>query len=796
MRDPVGHRFAAVDAVITRAISENQIPGAVVVVGHGGHIVYRKAFGARVLEPRREAMTLDTVFDVASLTKPMATATSVMRMVELGQVRLNDPVAKYLPEFGKYGKEEITIRQLLTHFSGLREDLDLKQSWTGTETAYALCNEERLVAPPGAQFRYSDINYIVLGELVERLSGMTLEKYADAHVFRPLGMRDTRFVPPATWFARTAPTEYDETKRMLRGVVHDPTTRRMAGVAGHAGVFSTAGDLANFAIAMMQAAKSPPAGKDRSHAHEFPLSSATVQKMITPQQPATATVLRGLGWDIDSPFSSNRGELLPVGSFGHTGFTGTSMWMDPTTNTFVIILSNTVHPRPKPGAPMVSIRTRVSSAVAAALSLEVPTSEKIRLANITGYNESMVGTRRLQVRNGQVKNGIDVLVERNFDLLNPTQTPGVNGGAGDARAPLTKRRIAVLTNHTGLDALGRRTIDLLASAPGVELAAIFSPEHGATGVLDTTEIAHTRDRATGVQVYSVYGVKDADRRPNPEQLKGISAVVIDLQDIGVRFYTYETTVGYFLEAAAQNGVEIILLDRPNPINGVAVQGAVAVPTNAFVNYHAVPVRHGMTLGELARLYNTERGINAKLTVIGMQGWLRGDWFDSTGQLWVNPSPNMRSLSQATLYPGVALIEGTNVATGRGTDTPFEVLGAPWIDARQFAGYLNARQISGVRFVPIKFTPRERQYAGEACNGVNIVVTDRNLLDGPELGIELAVALRKLYPEKWDAARMNELVAHQPTIDAVLRGEDPRRIADEWRNDIHHFLQVRAKYLLY
>lgn len=769
VREVKGDRFAAVDAIIERAIRDGQIPGAVVVVGHNGEVVYRKAFGQRSLEPTREVMTLETVFDMASLTKCMATASSVARMLELGQIRLNDTVVKYLPEFGKYGKEEITIRQLMTHYSGLREDLDLKQAWQGKETAFAMANEEKLVSPPGAQFRYSDINYIVLGELVEKLSGMTLDKYADAHIFQPLGLKDTGFLPAAGLMRRIAPTEFDENNRMLRGVVHDPTARRMGGVAGHAGLFSTADDVTKFAFAMLDGS--------------FPLSPATIEKMTTPQQAPTAWAVRGLGWDIDSPFASNRGELLPVGSYGHTGFTGTSLWMDPTTNTFIAVLANAVHPRLRPGSPAVAIRTKVASAVAAALSLEVPTEEKIRMANITGYNEAMVGTRRVQNRNGQVKSGLEVLVEQNFAKLHSD-----SGGA--------KRRIGVLTNQTGVDAQGRRTIDLLAKAPGIELVAIFSPEHGVTGAVDTTDIGNSKDQATGVPVYSVYGAKDEDRRPKPEQMKGLDAVVIDLQDAGVRFYTYETTMGYFLETAAQSGTEIVVLDRVDPVNGAVVQGPVSMAGKSFVNYHPLPVRHGMTMGELAKMFNAERNINAKLTVVPLQGWQRGDWFDATGQVWVNPSPNLRSVTEAALYPGVALVEGTNVSVGRGTDTPFEVMGAPWIDPKTLSDYLNSRMIAGVRFVPVRFTPSETKYKGQLCGGVNIVLMDRNALDAPELGVELAVALRKFYPQQWDATKLDNIIAHPPTTEMIMRMEDPRRIADEWREQLEGFGKVRAKYLMY
>ena len=299
-----------------------------------------------------------------------------------------------------------------------------------------------------------------------------------------------------------------------------------------------------------------------------------------------------------------------------------------------------------------------------------------------------------------------------------------------------------LTNQTGIDLHGRRTIDVLAQAPGISLDAIFSPEHGVTGDLDTTHVGNSTDAATGVPVYSVYGGSDAARRPSQDVLKGLDAVVVDIQDVGARYYTYETTLGYFLEAAAKAGIELIVLDRPNPVTGAFVQGPIPdAGRESFVNYFPVPVRHGMTMGELAKMFNAERNINARLTVVPMEGWIRGDWYDSTALSWINLSPNMRSLTEATLYMGVGVVEGTNVSVGRGTDTPFELLGAPWIKASELAQYLNGRNISGVRFVPVSFNPNASNYANEKCAGVNIVVTDRNALDSPALGIELASGAR-------------------------------------------------------
>src|SRR3984893_3069294 len=421
--------FPAVDAVIQNAISDGSIPGAVLMVGHDGAVIYRKVYGARALEPRREVMTLDTVFVLASLTKVIVTTTAVMQLVERGKVRLNDPVAKYLPEFAQNGKEEITVRQLLTHYSGLEPDLDLKTKWEGKETAFRMAFAETLQEPPGSGFTYSDINFITLGALVERVSGETLDQYTARHIFAPLKMMHTRFVPPLAWKAKIAPTQYDDNNVMLRGVVHDPTARRMGGVAGHGGLFSNANGLAKFAQVLLNGGGGI-------------LSAFSVEKMTRPEQPPAAQVLRGFGWDIDSPFSSNRGDLLPVGSFGHTGFTGTSVWIDPTTKTYIILLTNAVHPRGKGNA--VGLRSKVATAVAAALPLTVSEKETLRWASITGYNEAQSAARRYAVRNGNVKSGIDVLEEHNFDILQGSAAPG----------SAAKKRIGLLTKQTGVDCEG------------------------------------------------------------------------------------------------------------------------------------------------------------------------------------------------------------------------------------------------------------------------------------------------------------------------------------------------------
>jgi uncharacterized protein YbbC (DUF1343 family)/CubicO group peptidase (beta-lactamase class C family) len=767
-------RLAGIRPVVEQAIREGKCPGAVVVIGHEGRVVYRESFGERVLVPEKLPMTIDTIFDMASLTKVIATTTAVMQLVEQGKILLSAPVADYWPEFRANDKEHITIRELLTHYSGLRPDLDLKPEWSGYETALKMIEAEKPILPPGTGFVYSDINFEILGEVVHRVSGEPLDVYCDEHVFTPLGMKDTRFKPPASWRDRIAPTQYrqgpapygagqGETGKMLCGEVHDPTAYNMGGVAGHAGLFSTADDLAIFAQMLLDGG---------THNGTRILSPLSIEKMTTPQNPPDKMALRGLGWDLDSPFASNRGELYGVGSYGHSGFTGTSIWIDPVTRSYVIILTNRVHPDGK--GDVVPLRAQVATLVAAALG---PVSVEQVLASrrsLTGYFDLMRSYRIQGPRNGNVRTGIDVLEAENF-------------------ASLEGRRLGLITNHTGLDAEGHTTIEVLHKAPGVRLVALFSPEHGLQGRADERVPSGT-ESTTGLPVYSLYG--DV-QRPTDQMLEGLDALVFDIQDAGVRFYTYITTLGYALEAAAKKGIEFYVLDRPNPINGSEVQGPVLdKDLLSFVAYFPLPIRHGMTVGELAEMFNHEQHLEAKLHVIKMRDWQRRDWYDETGLQWVNPSPNLRNLTEAILYPGVAMVEGANVSVGRGTDTPFEVLGAPWVDAKKLSAYLNAREIQGVRFLPMDFRPLSNKFEGQVCHGVQIVLLDRQALDPTALGLELATGLWKLFPKDFQIDRTLPLVGAHWVLDSLRAGEDPRRIEYEWQEALEQFRKLRAKYLLY
>jgi len=746
-------RLARIGTLVEDAMRDGQLPGAVVLVGHAGETVYERAFGARVASGTTEPMTLDTIFDLASLTKVVATTTAVMILVEEGRLRLGDRVVTHLPEFASHGKDRITIEQLLTHVSGLRPDLPLAEVFEGADTAIARAADEVPEAGPGERFIYSDINFFVLAEIVRRVTGQTLDRFAHDRVFQRIGMTDTGFNPPASLAPRIAPTEPcaplawpcgGDGAAMLRGRVHDPTARRMGGVAGHAGLFSTAGDLARFCRMLLGG------GVLDGVRVLAPLSVARMTRVSTPPHLADR---RGLGWDVDSRFSSARGDLFPVGSYGHTGFTGTSLWLDPGSDTFVVFLSNRLHP--SGGGDVTALRGRVATVVASALS-NVP----------AGDAAAAVDT--------PVQTGLDVIREEGFERL---------AGA----------HVGLVTNQTGQAHDGATTIDLLQAAPGVELVALFSPEHGIRGAMDGP-VSSTLDARTGLPIHSLYG---ETRRPTAEMLRGIDTLVVDLQDVGARFYTYATTMAYVLEAAASRGARVVVLDRPNPIGGVDVEGPILDESSiGFTGYFPAPVRHGLTLGELARLFNAERGIGARLEVVAMRGWRRATWFDQTGLAWVNPSPNMRNLHQALLYPGLGAIEGANVSMGRGTDTPFEQIGAPWIDGQELALELNSRRLPGVRVYPLRFSPDSSRFAGEPCEGVFFVITDRETLRPVRVGLEVAAALHRLYGDRFQLDATVRLFGSRDTLERIRAGDPTWEIAAGWAEDETAWRRLTVPYLLY
>ena len=766
-----GATLGRIQGVVQEALSAHKMPGVVILVGRRGKLVYRRAFGMRSLEPGREKMTVDTVFDLASLTKPVATAPSVMVLVEEGRVRLSDPISTYLPEIRDEAARKVTVQQLLTHVSGYAAGLDRSADWQGRSGALQQLAREPLRRPAGSHFEYSDINYIALGLIVEKVSGLSLADFARRHVFGPLRMNHTDFQATGP----VAPTER-RGGQILKGSVHDHVCAKMGGIAGHAGLFARADDLARYCQMLLNGGKLDGVRV---------LSRASLSRMLRPVVVSETGNSRCLGFDMDTAYSSNRGELFPRGSYGHTGFTGTSLWIDPSSQTFVVILSNRVHPDGH--GDVVALRARIATVVAASLS-DLDASVWLRAEQ--GYAAQIAaGTAAWRALNphpqppgppGQrVLNGVDILQETDFGEL-----------AG--------QRLGLITNQTGRNRRGQLTVDLFSKAPGVQLVRIFSPEHGLRGEVDE-KVADSLDEATGLPVVSLYGER---RRPRPEDLQGLDALVFDIQDAGARFYTFSATLRYMMEAASAAHLPIYVLDRPNPLGGEAMEGPVADEDfandekSSFTCPHTLPVRHAMTMGELARMYNQERKIGADLRVVAMDPWQRSFWFDQVQQTWVNPSPNLRNLQATLLYPGVCLLEACNLSVGRGSDRPFEQIGAPWMDGPALASLLNAQNVPGVRFVSTHFTPNSSKFAGQKCAGVQILVVDRAALRSLRLGLELISALRRLHPQTFELAPVGHLIHSADSMRRLQAGETPQQIEDSWRPGLEAFRQRRKPFLIY
>jgi uncharacterized protein YbbC (DUF1343 family) len=759
-----------IDDLVEEAIWQKRLPGAVILVGQHERILYRKAFGHRALVPDPEPMTIDTVFDLASLTKVVATTTSIMRLVDSGRISLEDSVTRYIPEFKRHGKSGITVRHLLTHMSGLRPGINPVRRWRGYRAAIEQIADDVPVTPPGKNIVYSDLNFILLGEIVRRASGVSLDQFAHEHILNPLGMQDTMYHPAATMRSRIAPTERcwkgarpcggpDGT--MLRGLVHDPSARRMGGSPGHAGLFSTVDDLSIFCRMLLA---------EGAFGHTRILSPATIVAMMSPSTPLRKGHLRGLGWSLDTTCHDGNKKPSPL-PIDHSGFTGTKLWLHPETGLYIVFLSNRLHPDGK--GDILDLRENVITVavgVAAAQATSAELAAKTDTATLRPQNmlseEDQPG--------GQVLSGLDVLRAENFIRLQG-------------------RKIGLLTNQTGQTRDGVSAIDLLDRAANLELIALFSPEHGIRGIRDD-RIPSSRDKKTGRVIHSLYG---KSLRPSPEMLDGIDTIVVDLQDIGTRFYTYMSTMAYMLESAAKQKVRVMILDRPNPINGLQIEGPILDQKFiGFTGYFPMPIRHGLTMGELAMLFSAENDIAVEIAVVKMKGWQRRYWFDETDLPWVNPSPNIRNLIQATLYPGIGAIEGTPISVGRGTDTPFEQIGAPWIDGVQLAAALNARDLAGVRFHPASFIPQSSKYAGQKCQGVYILVTDRRSLRPVRLGLEVAAMLYRRYPDKYDLEEEENLLGSETALSRILAGEEPGDIVKTWQADETHWRQLRKRYLLY
>lgn len=769
----------AIGAAVRAQMDAGAMPGAVVLIGDAQGIRFKQAYGWRAIEPQREAMSTDTVFDLASLTKAVATTTAILQLAEQGQLKLDDTVARHWPAFNTQGKEQITIRQLLAHTSGLRPDLDMSPPWSGYQIGLQKVLQEKLQNPPGTRMVYSDINFIVLGELVQRLSGLPLPDYAARHIFTPLGMGDTGFMPPPAMRPRIAPTELLGDGTMLRGTVHDPSARRMQGWAGHAGLFGTANDLALFAQAMLRAAA--PGATGTSPAPPFQLLRPdTIAAMMQAQSSMQQTDWRGLGWALDAPLAPQREALPPVGLIGHTGYTGTGLWIDLLHGQYLIILSNRVHPRGLGDAR--PLRRQILALMASQHAPVTSAQLAQRWPALGNTIAAWTPPTTAGTAAPPVMTGIDVL-------------------RAQGHAPLQGQRLGLITNLSAIDAKGWRTLDRLRTAPGLKLRKVFTPEHGLNRDQEG-RIDSSIDAASKLPLISLYGKR---LRPTPEMLEGLDTLVFDMQDAGVRFFTYVSTMGEAMQAAAEHGLNFVVLDRPNPIGADRVAGPMLdADLRSFTAFAEMPVQHGMTMGELARWLRddirTRTGLQVKLQVIAMQGYQRGMRFEQTGLDWVPPSPNLRTPTTALLYPGVAWVEGANVSVGRGTDRPFEVAGAPWVDSEQLVQAMLQDKLPGVAISPVHFTPDSGPYQGKVCHGAQFRLTQRDQFDAQLLGLSLTRALYR----QWPIFQVDKTLGMIGSRDTLSRLKDTRNtepditrdIAQRWPTQMRDFMTRRANYLLY
>ncbi len=691
------------ERLVEEAIARGDTAGAVVLVGQGERVLYHQAFGHRQLEPTPLPMAKDTVFDLASLTKPLATATAVMWLVQEKKLTPQTRPSQHLPGVDP----RLTVEHLLLHRGGLVPDNPLSDFEQGPERAWERTLACRPEVEPGQEFRYTDVGYLMLQKLVETIDGRSLDRLCAEEFWRPLGMTSTGFGARGSNIALN--------HGRPPGQVHDPRAQLLGGVAGHAGLFSTAEDLSRFARTLLGSTSGP-------------LSPETLDLMMQPRGDRT------YGFDVDSPFATARGSRFSIEtSCGHTGFTGTSLWLDRPSGVYLILLCNRLHPDNE--------------------------------GSVVGLRGDLATNVANQLLGPPVKLGIGRLCQTNFEILRG-------------------QRVGLITNHTGLDREGRRTVDLLHQAREVELTTLFSPEHGLSGKHDSA-IDDSVDEATGLTVRSLYG---KSKRPDPALLKDLDVLVFDIQDAGCRFYTFISTMLYAMEAAGDAGVRFVVLDRPNPLGGERVEGWLASPDQLdFIACWPLPLVHGMTVGELARLFNQK--LDIKLEVVPMEGWDRSMTWDQTGLTWVAPSPNLRSLVQAELYPAIGLLEWGNVSVGRGTDTPFQLFGAPWIpDERQLAWDLNNLALPGARFLPRVFTPEASVFAGQTCRGVEVMLLERSSFSPALSGIQIAGYLSQNFPKNFKRVKLSRHIANTEVLEQLEKAD--------WERPLREFLERRSEVLLY
>lgn len=758
-------------------------PGAVLLVMKDGKIVKHSAYGYKLkYESGKElvnpvAMTKDTLFDLASNTKIYATTLAIIKLVDEGKIELNDPVEKYLPNFKDNEndpikmKKYVTISHLLNHSSGLPANFKFYNPKYAKEY-YSIEREQTieylmeipLVYEPGSKDLYSDIGFMILGVIIEEVTGQPLDSYVEENIYRPLGLKRTVFSPLKNGFKKDeiAATELNGNTRdynidfpnirtyTLQGEVHDEKAfYSMGEVSGHAGLFSTAEELGILSQMILNGGKI---------GNYYFASEETVKAFM---EPSDITPFRTLGWSRAGIEGQEGyfGEYASPNTIGHTGWTGTFSHIDPENNIIVILLTNKKH-------------TPVSY-------------------SFNGKLNGFVGDNFETGRYGKILS----MVYNAYYKKHPNKRPPVRlaiDRINQYENIFKDKKIGLITNHTGINSQQETTIDVLYEK--FDLVALFSPEHGIRGSAKAGEsIKNSIDEKTGLSVYSLYG---KTRRPTEEMLKDIDILAFDMQDIGARFYTYISTMAYAMEACAQYDKTFVVFDRPNPIGGKVEGNILDSSFQSFIGVYPIPQRHGMTVGELARLFNGEYEIGCKLIVIPMARWTRDLYYEETGlNIWQAPSPNMPNIDTALVYPGTCLFEGTNISEGRGTSKPFRIIGAPWINGEELAKEMGKLNLSGVEFEAVTFIPMENKYQGQHCEGVEIIVTDRENFNPVMAAVYLLNTIQKLYPEK---------IEYRNEHFDALTGEPSLRtgeysiidIENKWIQESKVFIDISKKYYLY
>jgi len=716
---------------LTQAVRDSKGPGAVALVGDRDGTVFHASAGNAQSTPSRRAAANDTIYDLASLTKVVGTTTAIMKLYEAQKVDLDQPAGEWIPH-PAYMK--FTVRQLLNHTSGLTAGKPLYRTHENLNAMLQYYATLPLINSPGTRYRYSDVGFMALGKIVELAGQDSLDGFCAREMFRPLKMADTQFNPPKSLKPRIAATEKCRWRgRVIHGQVHDENAYAVGGVSGHAGLFSTALDLGRFCRALI-------AGDV--------VSAATFEAMTRRGQ-IPHWPWQGLGWALDPWSTMNSGYLPARTAIGHTGWTGTCIWMDRTSGVYAVLLGNTCHP-----------------------SRRIRNNGDFRRTFYTAVAKEVLPNQ------ANVHVGLDRLLRERFE--------GLRG-----------KRVALLTNHAAKDSLGRHILDVFALAKDVKLTMLYSPEHGLRGQAEAG--AAVSSEGGRVPVVSLYGDRKA---PTAAELSKVDVFVVDLQDVGARYYTYAATMKACMKACEAAGTPFVVLDRPNPVGGVALEGPIARDGGSLVRYARIPIRHGMTLGELAVFFKRTEFTAKRFSVLvkTMENWERHRLFDECQLQWTPPSPNLPTAQTALAYVGMCLFEGTNLNEGRGTDTPFLIAGAPWLRAKRIIEAVQPEDRVGIALSAAQYTPKSipgksanPRFKGERCQGVSLRIVDPKSARPFRLAIALLSAIREEHKRKFEWLPFFDTLAGSDNLRAQIdAGTSAAKIVAGYEPALAQFDRTRPK----